>query len=136
MGVRAEARKVEEQLSPSAVGRSSGDAAPPGLGQDPLSSRGRVLLDHGPAEDAGEGGGLQDRLRGMLSAGARILVRVLSASFPSRVRCLTSLSTAVQLPPFHPGWWCTQHFHADYLAPKRFVSYSLVLKECRRLSSF
>lgn len=102
MGVRVGACKVEEWFSPYAVKRRSGDVAPLGLGQD-LLRRCRVLLDHVPEEDAGEGRGLQDRLRWMLSAGARVLVRVLSASSPSHMRCLTSLSTAVQSLPFHPG---------------------------------
>lgn len=62
-----------------------------------------MLLDHGPEEDAGEGRGVQERLRWMLSARARVLTHAFTASFPSHMRCLTSLSAAVQFLPFHPG---------------------------------
>lgn len=66
-----------------------------------------MLLDHGPEEDAGKGRGLQERLRRMLSAGARVLVHAFTASFPSHTRCSTSLSTVVQLLPFH--LWVVVH---------------------------
>ena len=66
-----------------------------------------MLLDHGLEEDAGEGRVLQERLRWVLSAGARVLVHTFTASFPSHTRCLTSLSTAVQFLPFH--LWVVVH---------------------------
>lgn len=98
-----EVHEVEEWFSLYAVKRRSGYVAPLDPGQDLLLNKGWVLLDHGPEKDAGEGRGLQERLWWMFSAGTRVLVHAFTASFPSHMCCLTSLSTAVQFLPFHRG---------------------------------
>lgn len=98
MGVGVETHEVEEWFSPYAVKRRS----PPWSRSRSSTEQGLSAAGPGPWGQCWRGQGVQERLGQMLSAGVRVSVHAFTASFPSHVHCLTSLSAALQFLPFHP----------------------------------